>query len=132
MEADRAAAWEDFRANAGGVAPFFAEHGVTFVATSVDTLFVQLPRGPRRLIMMSGLEYPYGYVLVEPGFTERILAGLYSQEELVDEGRDYFQLPDDTVSARIAGGIPRRGARPGRRGRRAIFARWPQARSRAR
>ena len=132
VEADRAAAWEDFRNNAAAVASFFDEHGVTVLATAVDTIFVRLVKGPRRIIMMSGLEYPYGYVLVEPGFTERILAGVYSQEELVDEARDYFELPEDTASGRIASGAPGRVVRHGRRGLRSSFARWPGSRGRAR
>jgi len=40
-------------------------------------------------------------VLVEPGTAERILAGLYDDDELLDEVEAYFDLPpSDTTSTR--------------------------------
>ena len=41
---------------------------------------------------------PFGYVLVEPGTAERILAGVYSDEELLDEVEAYFDLPSSADS----------------------------------
>ena len=39
-------------------------------------LVVEIEGGPRRVIMLTGLDYPFGYVLVEPGFPETILTGV--------------------------------------------------------
>jgi len=38
-------------------------------------------------------------LLVDPGGPERILTGVYPDDELMDELRAYFDLPDDTTSA---------------------------------
>ena len=46
-----------------------------------------------------GLLY-LGYLIVEPGGMERILTGVYADDELLDEVRAYFDLADDTTAAR--------------------------------
>jgi hypothetical protein len=47
------------------------------------------------------VDYPFGYVLIEPGSAERILAGVYADDELLDEVEAYFDLPStaDSTSA---------------------------------
>jgi len=35
-------------------------------------------------------------VLVDPGGPEQILTGVYSDDDLLDEARAYFDLPDDS------------------------------------
>ena len=61
--------------------------------TNSDTIYVALPNRQRRMILLTGVDYPFGYVLVEPGTAERILAGVYSDDELRDEVEAYFDLP---------------------------------------
>ena len=50
-------------------------------------------------MLLSGLDYPYGYLLIDPGGPERILTGVYADDDLLEELRVYFDLPDDTTSA---------------------------------
>ena len=68
------------------------------VPTNSDSIYVALPNRQRRLVLLSGVDYPFGYVLVAPGVAERILAGLYSDDELLDEIEAYFDLPPSTDS----------------------------------
>ena len=62
-------------------------------------MYVALPNKRFRPILLSGLDYPFGYLLVDPGGPERILTGVYPDDELMDELRAYFDLPDDTTAA---------------------------------
>jgi len=50
------------------------------------------------MILLTGVDYPFGYVLVEPGTAERSLAGVYSDDELLDEVEAYFDLPPSSDS----------------------------------
>src|SRR5207237_10766191 len=81
------------------VAPGLAASGIQLVATNADTVYVSLPNAARRTVLLSGLDYPYGYLLIDPGGPERILTGVYEDEDLMDELRAYFDLPDDSTSA---------------------------------
>ena len=74
--------------------------GIHFAATTSDSIIVDLDGGPRRVIMLSGLDFPFGYVLVEPGFPETILTGVSTDDELMDEVNWYFGLDQDDDSAR--------------------------------
>jgi len=89
---EAAAAMEEFRQNTAEAAPFFQAHGVEMVFTNADSIFVQLPNRRRDVVLLAGLEAPFGYVLLEPGLSERILAGLYTAEELEEEARTYFTV----------------------------------------
>jgi hypothetical protein len=95
-EDDRAGAFDDLRYYTEQVVPVLDANEVDLVATRAETLYVKLPNGQRRPVVLSGLDYPYGYVLVDPGGPERILTGVYSDDELLDELRAYFDLPDDS------------------------------------
>lgn len=95
---DQAAALDDLTYYTELVAPTLARHNVALVPTNADTIFVSLPNQGRRSILLSGLDYPFGYVLVTPGEDERVLAGVYDENELLDEVRAYFSLPADTAS----------------------------------
>jgi hypothetical protein len=95
---DQADAFDDLRYYTDQVAPALADNGIALLATRSDTLYVALPNARRRMILLSGLDYPYGYVLVDPGGPERILTGVYSDDDLLDELRAYFDLPDDSAS----------------------------------
>ena len=97
---DQAAALDDMTYYTGKVAPMLERYGIKLLPTNADTVFVSLPNKKQRTILLSGLDYPFGYVIVEPGGTERILAGIYADDELLDEVRTYFDLPEDSTTAR--------------------------------
>ncbi|MDZ4864170.1 MAG: hypothetical protein SGJ01_12075, partial [Gemmatimonadota bacterium] len=94
LQGDGADQLEDFHAYTGLVAPSLADDSIRFVATTADSLIVLLEGGPTRRIMLAGLDFPFGYVLVEPGFPESILTGVSSDEELLDQVDWYFGLDD--------------------------------------
>lgn len=98
---EQAAAFEDLRYYTDQVAPALASNGVGLIATRADTLYIALPDDRRRMILLSGLDYPFGYVLVDPGGPERILTGVYSDDDLLDELRAYFDLSDDDSTSVI-------------------------------
>jgi hypothetical protein len=97
--ADQADAFDDLKYYTEQVAPALQASGITLLATNSDTVYVTLPNRQRRPILLSGLDYPFGYLLIDPGGPERILTGVYATEELLDELRAYFDLPDDTTAA---------------------------------
>jgi len=97
---DQAAALDDMTYYTGRVAPVLERYGIKLLPTNADTVYVTLPNHKQRTILLSGLDYPFGYVIIEPGGTERILAGIYADDELLDEVRTYFDLPDDSTTAR--------------------------------
>ena len=86
------------------VALALARNGIALVPTNSDTVFVEQPDHTRRAIVLSGLDYPYGYLLVEPGTPERILTGIYNEDDLRDELDAYFDLTEEPDSVRA---IPR-------------------------
>jgi len=96
-EDDRADAFGDLRYYTEQVASTLDANDIALVATRSETVFVALPNGKKRTVVLSGLDFPYGYVLVDPGGPERILTGVYSDDELLDELRAYFDLPDDST-----------------------------------
>src|SRR6266699_831302 len=99
--ADQAEALDELNYTTEGIAPTLARHNIKLVPTNSDTIYVTLPNRQRRMILLSGVDYPFGYVLVEPGSAERILAGLYADDELLDEVEAYFDLPpSDSADAR--------------------------------
>ena len=97
---DAATAYDEITLATEGVVDALAAYDIALVPTHADTVFVALPNRQRRAIMLSGLEFPFGFVLIEPGGTERVLAGVYGEAELLDEIRVYFDLSED--STRVA------------------------------
>ena len=91
--ADQAEALDELNNTTQDIAPTLARHHITLVPTNSDTIYVTLPNRQRRVILLTGVDYPFGYVLVEPGTAERILAGVYGDDELLDEVEAYFDLP---------------------------------------
>src|SRR5207237_1091279 len=69
---DQADTFDDLKYYTAQVAPALAASGIQLVATNADTVFVSLPNARRRTILLSGLDYPYGYLLIDPGGPERI------------------------------------------------------------
>ena len=94
---EAASALEDLNYYTEKVSPSLKAYGITLVPTNSDTVYLALPNRQRRSILLTGLEYPFGYLLIEPGGIERILAGVYADDELLDEIRAYFDLPEDTA-----------------------------------
>jgi len=97
-QGDQVETFDDLKHYTAQVASALDAGGIRLVATNADTVYVVLPHKRPRAIVLSGLDYPFGYLLVDPGGPERILTGVYSDDELMDELRVYFDLPDDTVS----------------------------------
>ena len=95
---DRTDTFDDLKYYTEQVAPALEASGIKLLATNADTVYVSTPDSKRRTILLSGLDYPYGYLLVDPGGPERILTGVYADEDLMDELRAYFDLPDDSTS----------------------------------
>ena len=81
------------------VATTLADNGIGLVATKADTVYVEQADHHHRAIVLSGLDYPYGYLLIDPGTPERILTGVYDDEDLLDELHAYFDLPDNADSS---------------------------------
>ncbi len=98
---------DDFRHYTAQVAPYLEAAEIALVATTAESVIVELDRGPSRVIMLAGLDFPFGYVLVEPGYPETILTGVSTDEELLDEVDWYFGLDEGDER-----GSPRGGARP--------------------
>jgi len=96
--ADQAEALDELNFTTERIAPTLVRANIKLVPTNSDSIYVALPNGQRRLILLSGVDYPFGYVLVAPGTAERILAGLYADDELLDEVEAYFDLPSSADS----------------------------------
>ena len=90
---DQAEALEELNFTTERIAPTLVRANIKLLPTNSESIYVALPNRQRRLILLSGVDYPFGYVLVEPGTAERILAGLYADDELLDEVEAYFDLP---------------------------------------
>ncbi len=86
---------DDFRAYTRLVGPLLDDRGIPLLATNAESLLVERADGLRRVIMLSGLDFPFGYVLVEPGYAESILTGVSTDEELLDEVDWYFGLDEE-------------------------------------
>ncbi len=95
---DQAETFDDLKYYTAQVAGALEANGIELLATNADTAYVALPHGRRRAVVLSGLDYPFGYLLIDPGGPERILTGVYAEDELMAELRAYFDLPDDTVT----------------------------------
>ena len=94
---EAASALEDLNYYTEKVSAALKAWGITLVPTNADTVFLALPNRQLRPILLTGLDYPFGYLLIEPGGVERVLAGVYADDELLDEIKAYFDLPDDTT-----------------------------------
>lgn len=92
---EAAAAYDELTLATEAVVGALSAFEIELLSTRADTVYVVQPGAERRVITLAGREYPYGYVLVEPGGIERVLDGAYGSAELLDEIRVYFDLPDD-------------------------------------
>lgn len=108
---DRRQAESEFSRTASGVATYLADTDIRFVRTRSDTVVVQLAGGTQRTIMLSGLDYPYGFVLIDPGYAEEFHTGLDLVEDLEAAIADYFGLDEDQRTPRPRHRIADREAR---------------------
>src|SRR5713226_3403390 len=97
---DAVDAFDQLTSATQAILPQLTAYDITLLPTHAETVYVALPNRRRRTILLSGLDYPFGYLLVEPGSPERILTGTYADDDLVDEVAAYFDLPQDTTKAR--------------------------------
>jgi hypothetical protein len=104
----------DFKRSNQAVAEYLGDTDIALVATVSDTVVVQLERGPRRLVMLSGLDFPYGYLLVEPGYAEEFHTGITADQDLEDAIDNYFGLNDDGPAPAPKHRIASAGLRPQR------------------
>jgi len=95
---DAAAALDDLNFFTEQIGPDLDRWGIVLLPTNADTLHIALPNDKRRSVLLTGLEFPFGYVIAEPGGVERILPGVYPAEELLEEVRVYFDLEPDTTA----------------------------------
>src|SRR3989442_2989120 len=95
---DQAEAFDDLKYYTEQVASALQSNGIRLVATNADTVYVALPNNKLRPILLSGLDFPFWYLFIDPGGPERILTGVYADEELMDELRAYFDLSDDSTA----------------------------------
>ncbi len=98
-EEARAARTEYLRL-AEGVARYLQDTDIQFARVETDTVVVQLGGGVQRSIMLTGLDYPYGFLLIDPGYAEEFHTGLDLLEDLEDAIVDYFGLDDDRRAVR--------------------------------
>jgi hypothetical protein len=100
---------DDFRSYTALVAPDLEEAGITLIATTADSLIVETSGGQRRVVMLGGLDYPFGYVLVDPGMPETILTGVSTDDELMDQVDWYFgtdEVEPDSVPGQVVLNAP--------------------------
>jgi hypothetical protein len=84
----------DFLKLAEAIARYLSDTDVRFVRTASDTVVVQLAGGIERTVMLSGLDFPYGFVLIDPGYAEEFHTGMDLVADLEDAIADYFGLDD--------------------------------------
>lgn len=96
---------DDFRSYTGLISPMLEEQGIKLETTTADSIVVDLENGPRRIIRLSGLDYPFGYVLVEPGYPETILTGVSTEDEVMEQVSWYFGLDEKSDSLDSAGTV---------------------------
>ena len=85
---------DDFRSYTALVAPDLEDAGIALVATTADSVIVEASGGKRRVVMLAGLDYPFGYVLVDPGMAETILTGVSTDDELMEQVDWYFGVDE--------------------------------------
>lgn len=91
---DQAAALDELTLYTDRVAPVLVRHNIALVPTNAETVYVALPNSGRRPIVLSGLEFPFGYVLIDEEGNERVITGVMFADELLEELRIFFDLPD--------------------------------------
>ncbi len=99
---------EEFARSNQIVAEYLDDTDVMLLATTQDTVRVHVEGGGTRTVMLSGLDYPYGYVFIAPGYAEEFHTGPSTDDEIEDALDDYFDLEpaDSSPPRRIAQAVP--------------------------
>lgn len=93
LSTDSAAiAMEQLQQTASDLGEVLARYDVALLATSSSRLVIGGPGRPRRPVSLDGLDYPWGVVLVDPGFPEQIITGPVDADALEELVWTYFDL----------------------------------------
>jgi hypothetical protein len=114
-EKSRRAIQAEFRRSNDAIADYLSDTDVALVTTLSDTVVVE-SGDQRYLVLLSGFDFPFGYLLVEPGYDEEFHTGLMIDEDLEAVIDEYFELAevDSLDRRRIAAGSVIRPAAKGR------------------
>jgi len=88
----------ELRATAAWAGDYLESYQIPLHATHAHGVMVRPPTGGRRFVDFRGLDYPFGFVLIEPGYPEQFLTGLVTEDDLRDALIDYFDLEEDDSS----------------------------------
>jgi hypothetical protein len=92
-EKARRAIQQEFRRSNDAIADYLSDTDVTLVTTLSDTVVVEAG-DERYLVLLSGFDFPFGYLLVEPGYEEEFHTGLTIDEDLESAIDEYFELAE--------------------------------------
>ena len=70
--------------------------------TTRSRIYVRARLAPRRVVTLTGLDFPWGVVFVEPGYAEQIVTGPIAPADFRDMVYDYFGLDEEKPSGPIA------------------------------
>jgi hypothetical protein len=79
-----------------------ADTDIAVLVTTGTRIYVQAPNAPRRIASLAGLDYPWGVLLVEPGYAEQIITGPVLPGDLRELVYEYFGLEDSDGRSPIA------------------------------
>lgn len=102
-EQSRRAIQKEFRRSNDAIADYLSDTDIAMVTTLSDTVVVEAD-GERYLVLLSGFDLPFGYLLIEPGYDEEFHTGLTIDEDLEAAIDEYFELEsaDSLERRRIA------------------------------
>jgi hypothetical protein len=92
-EPSRRAIQKEFRRSNDAIADYLSDTDVAMVTTLSDTVVVEAD-GERYLVLLSGFDFPFGYLLIDPGYDEEFHTGLTIDEDLEAAIDEYFELAD--------------------------------------
>ena len=87
---------------AGDLRDLLADTDIAVLVTTGTRIYVQAPNAPRRIASLAGLDYPWGVLLVEPGYAEQIITGPVLPGDLRELVYEYFGLEDSDGRSPIA------------------------------
>jgi hypothetical protein len=108
----RAEAMAELRATAAWAGSFLESYQIPVHATRAHGVLVRPPGGGRRFVDFRGLDYPFGFVLIDPGYPEQFLTGIIGEDDLRDAVIDYFDLEEADSSGVFRTGWPFSTAAP--------------------
>ena len=91
---------------------FLESYQIPVHATRAHGVLVRPPGGGRRFVDFRGLDYPFGFVLIDPGYPEQFLTGIIGEDDLRDALVDYFDLEEADSSGVFRTGWPSTTAAP--------------------